>query len=381
MLKVMLEEAINQIRLLNRKRVCFRRACKIAKEESARLVVAPELTISLSNIKKSLLICRHTGWGDTLFLNGLIQTLHQEGVSVDLALKKCCLNRYRELTFIGALYDIDLVQSRDILCKEYDCIVDLDYIAKLHSNIGFIHDYKCVKLTCSDVYRRLEIFDYYVDFSKFPHIADRYSHIASCLVGKKLKIRPKISFSPQNIQEANNFLSAIKYVNKEFIYVNAVGRDADRCFSKEQIVAILKCVLEHTKLGIILYSPKVNLKELIDFLPQEDGRLFQAPNIDFFSIASLVMQSRAIISPDTSIVHLASTFNIPVMAVFCKDDIDYFKKYYVSEVWAPLSSGSMIVDFSAGKQLFTKTIPIASIGSDLSVETEQFLCSLHLREG
>ena len=68
------------------------------------------------------------------------------------------------------------------------------------------------------------------------------------------------------------------------------------------------------------------------------------------------------------------------MAVFCQDDIDYFKKYFVSEVWAPLSKGSLIVDSSRKNLLFPKTIAISLLGSNLSSETTQFLNSLVMQD-
>lgn len=373
-------KVLQEIRSLNRKRICLRRARKLAQVESVPLKVAPEYTPYLSNVKSTLLICRHTGWGDTLFLNGLIQTLLDEGIKVDIAVKSCSLNRYGAISLIGAVYDIDTALHKDICNKEYDCIVDLDYIARPHCNTKFIHSCSCLKITCSNVYRYLSTFDYYFDFSKFPHISDRYSYVASSLAGKKLQIKPKVTLSSSHLEQAQNFLSKIEYLNKPFVYINTVGRDADRCFSRNQIIAILETVLAKTDWGVIIYCPNMKLDELFQNTSQTQGRLFHAPNTDFFSIAAIVKQSRAIISPDTSIVHLASSFGIPVMAVFCQDDIDYFKKYFVSEVWAPLSKGSLIVDFSRKNLLFPKTIAISHLRSNLSSETTQFLNSLVIQD-
>ena len=93
----------------------------------------------------------------------------------------------------------------------------------------------------------------------------------------------------------------------------------------------------------------------------EDQFVRLARTKSFFDACSMVKGAKAVISPDTSIVHVAAAMDKPVLAFYCGNDLEISGKQ-MSEMWRPLSSINKVLiahDVSA-----TKRIPISKISED-----------------
>lgn len=71
----------------------------------------------------------------------------------------------------------------------------------------------------------------------------------------------------------------------------------------------------------------------------------------------LIARCSLIITPDTSIVHVASALNIPVVAMYRNNDREYYK-YTMLETWGPLSD---IKEIIVSPQTLKRSTPVSGI--------------------
>lgn len=141
-----------------------------------------------------------------------------------------------------------------------------------------------------------------------------------------------------------------------------------------QAIEIASCVLSYGY-SLVYFSPKFDLSKYVEV--KNDGCLIGAPKADFFKISAIASKAKAVISPDTSIVHLASAFNIPTMAVFCENDYDCYGYSLLSETWGPLAQKSMTIDNSSKDKIFKKKIEISKLPFDFGEITKKFMEQLN----
>ena len=351
---------LDTIRQINRNRLIKRKA-KLYKSED----IPQKRNHSPKEIIKNLLLLHFQGgWGDFLYVSGLVKTLLSKGITVTVGTSPKLIPRITQLPFSLNVFDATS-PTPPSLTTNFDCILDVDWVAKRSHPLVTVKRLNCWSITCSDVLSKLNLFDQYIDFSTQAHMSKRYALVVEKLTGQPCPpVTPFIFLDPADLSRAAKFLTNCHIAPKNFIYLNTLGFDEDRKFSKNQIYTIVKTLLD-LNFSIIYHSP--------DFDPRPafakyEKQLFPLPKVSFFELSALVSQAKAIITPDTSIVHLASALGIPVMAVFCKNDFDYTGKYYLSEVWSPLSSKSKIIDQSPSRK--NKLLPQKAI-SDLNINFEQ----------
>lgn len=137
---------------------------------------------------------------------------------------------------------------------------------------------------------------------------------------------------PQTSLVADHFLSNFDK-NKDLVYVNTVGGDKYRTLSQEQVEAIASIFNEKRQSIGIFFS---------NFQVKETDHVKRLSKMQFDDLTKIVQQSKAIISTDTSIVHLGSALNIPVLGFYCGNNRDYWPKHAMQDVWAPLAKNSFI---------------------------------------
>lgn len=98
--------------------------------------------------------------------------------------------------------------------------------------------------------------------------------------------------------------------------INLSGSTHDKYWGKDNFIALIDKISESfSDLDIVIFSTK-NLKDEADVIAKAT-RTKTAPNVDEFMLyASMLKQCDLIITPDTSAVHIASAFEIPVIALY-----------------------------------------------------------------
>lgn len=217
------------------------------------------------------------------------------------------------------------------------------------------------------------IFDEYIDLSNVGHISKRYQKVLAYILKKDVDpVMPFVPIDGRDNAYANDFIE--QYRLGEFVYFNVVGSERDREFSLNQAIEIASCVLSYGY-SLVYFSPKFDLSKYVEV--KNDGCLIGVPKADFFKISAIASKAKAVISPDTSIVHLASAFNIPTMAVFCENDYDCYGYSLLSETWGPLAQKSMTIDNSSKDKIFKKKIEISKLPFDFGEITKKFMEQLN----
>ena len=362
---------VDLIRKFNRDRLVAKKAKYYSKDDipTQRNIPLPQ------KIKKILLLHFQPGWGDFLYLSGLLKILLLKGLQITVGTSPKLKNRFEH-----AFPNIDIWDATEPPSSEntlnFDCIIDVDWVVGRDHQLALVKSINSHCITCSIVLSKLNLFDQYIDFSQKAHMSDRYAMVVSALTGiSSPPILPYISFTEAEHCNAKHFLKSQNLSTKNFIYLNTEGSDDDRKFSKKQIFDITQTILQF-QIPIIYHSPHYDIQQ--DF-PESKLKLIPLPKTDFFEAAAIIAHSAAIITPDTSIVHLATALNIPAMAVFCENDFDYFGKFHLSSVWAPRSTIHLTVDPSSSEKRKTHhPIPIRDLTIDFSQLTDRFIRQLPL---
>ncbi len=372
-------EFFNQIRvyvkLYNRYRIKARKVKLGAKYDAQGMkgLCRPK------RIKKVLLVDCLLGVGDFLYIVGLARKLFYKGIYVSVGTLGDAVTRYKAIPYFYSVFDI--TKNLIALNKEgYDLIFDLTYVNINYwpERAALLKQLSTYAITCGDVSSRYHLFQEYCDISTCTHISKRMGKIYSQIVGgDEFPIMPFYAF-PRGDEIQKEAVELLRDFHREdfVVYFNSLARDNDRCMSDKQVLAVLKAISRLNGIKIILYSKKkINIPNVINM-----------PQMNFASAAKIIQRANAIVSPDTSIVHLGSAFDIPTFAVFCGNDRDYFPQYPMKEVWSPLATNSCI--FSCDKpHTFDFPIPLDKVTpiSDLNPEmlakaVEEFLKDLIKKE-
>ncbi len=106
--------------------------------------------------------------------------------------------------------------------------------------------------------------------------------------------------------------------NKDFIIlINVSAGDKSRYINTEILIEFVRYVLKEKRFKLIVTGLEKD-KEIINFIIKNSGdekiKFIKTENI--IETSEIVRRSSIVITPDTSVVHLCSAFNIPVVAVY-----------------------------------------------------------------
>ncbi|MES2205354.1 MAG: glycosyltransferase family 9 protein [Pseudomonadota bacterium] len=127
--------------------------------------------------------------------------------------------------------------------------------------------------------------------------------------------------------------------DKEAILLNCFGNDERRSLLLNEALFLIKEINRvMPKVKIYLTYIDRNQDFVKKIIERNECKQIEEVNCqdDIDRLVSLCVHVKVVITPDTSIVHLASTFNCPVIAIFKKDPI-------LITNWAPKSSNYIIV--------------------------------------
>ena len=240
------------------------------------------------------------------------------------------LLRLRKLKFDAAIELEYKVISRIIICLK---IINPNCILSVHKGEGRYG------MNPGDV----KPYDFYTS-PELKHQRDICLDILRLL---KIKCKDKsydVFYSEKNKIKALSFLSKFKY-SKTTIGLNIEGSNVKKKISEEDLV---KIILElHSikdNICIILFHKPNDRDRVSKLIPNEaSSYVFPSyPTQSLLDLAALIDNLDIIISPDTSIVHMACAFKKPLVALY-NQNIKLF------EIWHPISDCNYVV-FSDSKE-------------------------------
>jgi len=311
------------------------------------------------NIKKAkkIIILKYDRIGDMIMTTPLIRELKKNmpDCKISVLASKTNYDIVRFSPYIDKVYFnfkknflSDIITLLKIRNENYDVCIELDHSIIWHSlvRIKIIHPKSIVSVYKYPKYgvegSQLEFFDH---FTKANH-NDTFSKIW-------LEITELFGFSPKSehldvflSKEIENkallFLGQYPRANK--IIINLFGSFEQKSISKENFLNLVHELQKLNKDIIIFVVVTPSLKERVyDWLEELDSDFIRWLPLtkSILDVAAVIKYSDLVITPDTSIVHIASAFNIPVISIH-ENNKESFR------LWRPLSDNSQTI-FSHSK--------------------------------
>ncbi|MCX3068179.1 glycosyltransferase family 9 protein [Cetobacterium somerae] len=230
--------------------------------------------------------------------------------------------------------------ASEIAKENYDIVVDFSEMLRVNQ-MKFINLCKA-KINIGLDKDGWNLFDLNYKKDNRKHITDMYKNVLSILgvenpdlsydIYTGLVVKDEIK---RRLRELGN--------PESFTIINPYAASKHRSFNIDKILEISSKVLKDTKDMLIFIgetSKKHEIEEIIEVLG--DRERIKYPTLSgILEVAELIKHSTYVITPDTSIVHIAAAFKKPMTAVYRADD----KEDTNSQLWAP--------NYKEAKQIFS----------------------------
>lgn len=321
-----------------------------------------------NNVKKILLI-REGGIGDAICNYSLIKELNRKypNVEIDVFAGKNNYMMYKYNPYVKNVFIkykkvkfyktwIDIIKMR---LNNYDVCIDntiIRFHRTLYSRIinpKYIFASKGKKEHYGFDRSELSLYYKIYEDSKIEHI-----------INSRLKVLEFFKIDSYSSDFEFFLPSPVNSINEQFIKninsnknigLNLEGGDKRRKLSDEQFINISNIFKQENSVKLVLFTLPLNrdyYKRLI-----RDNKLYNivlSPITNsIYDVADLINRVDLLITPDTSLVHIASGLNVPTLGIFW----DYEEKYIE---WGPLSIKHDIVK-SKDKEKNIKNIDINEI--------------------
>ena len=177
----------------------------------------------------------------------------------------------------------------------------------------------------------LEIYDFYVDKLKDAHFRDIWLSMLNHLGIKALSTQYDIFFNKKEEIQAVEFLNSFK--GKFLVGINLEGAAKGKKIQFKELKEICIGLFKFNKNVQIIIITSPNKEQLVKrkiALMGLDYVLSAYKTITILAVSALIKNLDMIITPDTSIAHIASAFNKPVITIHENNSESY-------KLFAPIS--------------------------------------------
>ena len=227
--------------------------------------------------------------------------------------------------------------------KKYDVCVEFDHSVIPHSivRLRIIKPKKIISVVKDGRYgvkgSELVLYDYFTEKSKDAHFQDIWLNTLSPFGVTPKSKQYDLFCTDQQKRKAVDFL--LQFQKKIIIGINLEGAVKGKKITSDKLEEICHGIYHFNKdvQIILLSSPKI-YKNIVR-LSQKMNLPYVVPSYKTASVldvAALIQNLQLIITPDTSIVHIASAFNIPIVSIHEKNNDSY-------RLFAPKSQHSKTV--------------------------------------
>ena len=297
---------------------------------------------------KSILFLRYDGKIGDMIVNSLIfreiKKVYPD-IKIGVVARGAAIDIIRENPNVDKIYEYykDRKKIKDLALKikeeKYDLLIDFSEMLRVNQMM-LIN--LCGARTNIGLDRKdWELFDLSIesgkDFKWTEHITNRYLAYLIKLGLKKENIDISYDIYLEDEKKYEAFFNEIKESKK--LILNPYGASKHKSFNIETLENIIN-YLKDKDIVIILTYFGDKYKEL-EFLEKKYKYVYIPKKIEsILDTAILIKKSDYVISPDTSIVHIASAFNKKMIIVYPpkggKYGVDHF-------VWAPKSEYSRVI--------------------------------------
>ena len=146
--------------------------------------------------------------------------------------------------------------------------------------------------------------------------------------------------SSYNVFSSDHLLKKLDLENKKYCVFNPYAASKHRSFSNENIDKISKIILEKNYEKLILIGNEDKIRELKKLNISKENKVKIIETKGMLEVAELIKGADLVVSPDTSIVHLARAFDKKMICIYRKE---LGKEDKNSILWGPNSENAKVI--------------------------------------
>lgn len=287
--------------------------------------------------EKSCLLLRLDGkLGDTITTTGFIKALYHQGYKIDIVARKQNTYVYAFIKTPHRLFSLNkgIVPLFKLLFKlrfkSYDALICTSHI--LDPASLWLSRFVPAQTKIVFMNEQIDFFDVHITEGFYEnHVTERLQQSLKAITGE---VSPDAKIYDLSVPESA-FAEARKFIGdrKKIVVLNSFAGAKLRNLSFATTKAIIESLAKECTVISIGNDGDLNiLREWKKHLHQNN---WLVPHRGDFSFnAALVALANVVITPDTAIVHLASTLQTPLVAIY-REDEGVEKN---SKIWAPLEN-------------------------------------------
>ena len=296
----------------------------------------------------SILFLRYDGKIGDMIVNSLmfreIKKVYPD-IKIGVVARGAAIDIIRDNPNVDKIYEYykDRKKIKDLALKikkeKYDLLIDFSEMLRV--NQMMLINLCGARFNIGLDRKEWKLFDLSIesdkDFKWTEHITNRYLAYLVKLGLKRENIDISYDIYLKKEKKYENFFNKIKESKK--LILNPYGASKHKSFSIETLEKIIN-YLKDKNIAIILVYFEDKYKEL-EFFKKKYSNVYIPENIDnILDTTLLIKKSDYVVSPDTSIVHIASALNKKMITVYPPKG----GKYGVDHlVWAPKSKYNKVI--------------------------------------
>ena len=312
---------------------------------------------------KNVLIVRLGKIGDMILASSAIEIIKNNYPLIKISL--LTLNKNKELLKYNPKISYKYFTNKNILLyfklfflrlNKYDLLIDLnDEQSKTSKFIREILNPKKSVAFHFNIYDKEDI-SIERPSKETTHIIERIAYLLNNIGIEfdKKDILPKIYLGEIELNNVKDQITGFKK-DKKILAVNLSAGAPIRYWPNKKWFELIKLInKDHSNWKVILLSDKkdTHLKEEITKGLDQDILIPQIFN-SFQHFASYLSQADLVISPDTSAVHIASAFNIPIIALYPNYQWNFVSWQPLSEKFISIKSEEENIDAIKVEEVFS----------------------------
>ena len=295
-------------------------------------------TFDIKNAR-NILFFRYDRIGDMVITTPVFRELKREYPEINISVLASKVNQivldnnpYVDKVYINYKNNLfrDLPTLLKLRNKKYDVCVEFDHSVIPHSiaRLRIIKPKKIISVVKEGRYgvkgSELGLYDYFTEKSKDAHFRDIWLNTLSPFGVIPKSKQYDLFCTDQQKKKAIDFL--LQFQNKIIIGINLEGAVKDKRITPDKLKIICTGLYQANKdVQIVLLSSPKTYEDTIR-LSKNMGLSYVFSSYkteSILDVAALIQNLQLIITPDTSIVHIASAFNVPIVSIHENNNDSY----------------------------------------------------------